>query len=182
MLATCYTGHAIFHLFFQGLYLFYWFHFYLSCEFNYALILFIFVCLTFFFSFAKVFRPLPEVACFLVSHSLSLVCFPLFTNISPIWVLSSGWSSSRVMAPGYKTAVPVVCMFCFQSWLSSGCHLMSSRCVSCLLISRLFDKPLTLTQDCVVKLRLRLDIACSPLTTHGCHYLQWPVMANFVLR
>ena len=55
---------------------------YLSCEFSYNWILFMVRSLPFFFPFGKCFQACPEVACFLVSHSPSLVCFPLFT-ISP---------------------------------------------------------------------------------------------------
>lgn len=93
----------------------------LSCEFNYNWILFMVRFLPFFPPFGKRFQAFPEVACFLISHSPSLVCFLLFTNISLILVLSSGLVfviQGVSWASGCKQQYRV-CVFCFQSWLSS---------------------------------------------------------------
>ena len=122
----------------------------------------------FLFPFGKCFQAFPEVACFLVSHAPSLPPL-IFTNISPILVLSSGLVfiiQGVSWASGYKqqyhvcvcVLFPVLIIFKCHFWcLLDGFYLISQ---SLLLISPRGCSPRLCGE--VTPLRLHMQQALTP--------------------
>ena len=109
-----------------------------------------------FFSFGKCFQAFPEVARFLVSHSPSSVCFPLFTRLS-LLVLGSGlvfiiqdlsWASLVINSS-------VVCVCVCVCVVSSPDYLQ----MSLLMASRWFQQAGCLTSQGLI---LISPTGCSP--------------------